>query len=73
MNPPTRIEGLEKAGSPVPRVLTVIRDESVVMLVDSENSVYHIFSEHPLCVKPLWPLRLQAREDRVAAFTELEV
>ena len=39
-----------KQGALSPRLLTIIRDKSVVMLVDSENSVHRIFTKYPLCV-----------------------
>ena len=46
MSPPTQTEGLEKAGSPSPRLLMIIKDKNVAVLVDSENSVHWIFTKH---------------------------
>lgn len=39
MSSATKIEGLEKAESPLLKLLS-IRDESIALFVDSENSVH---------------------------------
>lgn len=71
MSSSTKIEGLENGGTPDPKLLTVIGDESVVILVGSDNSVHRILSKHPLCVISHWLLGMQAGEDKVATFEEL--
>lgn len=50
MSPPTQTEGVEKAGSPSPRLLMIIRDKNVVVLVGSEHSVHWIFSKYAQCI-----------------------